>query len=274
MVSCNKHAFVFAAVIFACGSGTLLSGQPKHIAQKRVVVPVKSPVQCLLERRVRHVAWDEHPFGEILSWLRKLSPKDARVHVLPRWSALRAEGVDRDSPITLEMHNATVSAILEEVLDQLSLADPLTYVGKDRKLRITTQSDVRKRLTTETYDVAELLAQVRAGDIQPQFFIGQSITFVEVTVTRAGVGVQPRQLDVGGSFFGTPPQQTQQNDDNNVDDTEYEAQLIEWIQNTVEPDTWQINGGPGTLAIFDGVLSVRNSADVHALLGGRYFLNR
>ncbi len=243
-------------------------GAVRHLRKVCTVSPVKQ----LLDTRVRQVSWDETPLEDVIAWMRKLSPKDARVNILPRWSALRDEGVDKESPITLEMHDATVASVLTEVLDQLSGADPLTYIGRGRRLRITTRSDVRKRLTTEMYDVAEVLAQARANEINPQFFVGQSVTFVQVTVTRAGVGVQPQQLDVGSSFFTNAPQQGQQDDDD-ADDVMFEEDLIDWIRTTVEPDTWRVNGGEGTLAILDGVLTVRNSADVHALLGGRYYLN-
>lgn len=259
-------------------AATIAGAGPRHAVRHVSKVGSVSPVKRLLDTRVRQVSWDETPLSEVIGWLRKLSPPNARVHILPRWRALEVEGVDKDSPITLELHGATVASILTEVLDQLSSADPLTYVGKGRKLRITTRSDVQSRLTTEMYDVAELLAQAQAKEIQPRFFIGQSTTFVRVTVARAGVGIEPQQLDVGGSLFGGNTQGTQQggqqNDDDDPDPAEFEADLIDWIQTTVEPDTWQVNGGAGTLAIFDGVLTVRNSADVHALLGGGYHLNR
>jgi hypothetical protein len=44
--------------------------------------------------------------------------------------------------------------------------------------------------------------------------------------------------------------------------------LIDLIQNTVEPDTWAVNGGRGQIYPFRRLLIVYNSILVHQRLGG------
>jgi hypothetical protein len=49
------------------------------------------------------------------------------------------------------------------------------------------------------------------------------------------------------------------------------ARLIDLIRNTIEPDSWDVNGGLGRIAYYGDpfyVLVVRNTAEVHHQLGG------
>jgi hypothetical protein len=48
------------------------------------------------------------------------------------------------------------------------------------------------------------------------------------------------------------------------------AQLIDLIQNTVEPSSWQANGGAGTISFYEPTMSlvIRQSAEMHYQLGG------
>ncbi len=47
-------------------------------------------------------------------------------------------------------------------------------------------------------------------------------------------------------------------------------QLIDLIQNTIEPDSWQVNGGKGSIYYFDQlkVLVIRQTGEVHHQIGG------
>jgi hypothetical protein len=47
-------------------------------------------------------------------------------------------------------------------------------------------------------------------------------------------------------------------------------ELIDLIQNTIEPDSWDVNGGGGTIRFFPqlNVLVIRNTGEVHYEVGG------
>ena len=49
---------------------------------------------------------------------------------------------------------------------------------------------------------------------------------------------------------------------------EHMRQLIDVITNTIEPDSWAVNGGAGTIAPFKGMLVVRNTPSVHQKISG------
>jgi hypothetical protein len=47
-------------------------------------------------------------------------------------------------------------------------------------------------------------------------------------------------------------------------------QLIDLIESTIEPESWDVNGGPGTIRYYSPlhVLVIRNSQRVHEQIGG------
>ena len=231
----------------------------------------RSRVEVLLLQRVEQVSWDEAPFAEIVDWVRNQSDEHNRVNVMARWRALDSAGVDRQSSITLQMAETTVGQVLTEVLGQISGRDPLVYVGEDNTLKITSRSDMRRKLYTRSYDVAEIVTQSRGLRVQPRFFSGQQVDFGAVTATPgAGLGGTSQTFFIGASLFGDP---ADDDDDDDVTDAELAERVIEAIVTTVAPESWRVNGGLGTLSVIDGVLIVRNSADVHELLGGAFRLD-
>jgi hypothetical protein len=48
------------------------------------------------------------------------------------------------------------------------------------------------------------------------------------------------------------------------------GQLIDLIQNNVDPQSWQVNGGPGTISFYEPTMSlvIRQTAEMHYQLGG------
>jgi hypothetical protein len=48
------------------------------------------------------------------------------------------------------------------------------------------------------------------------------------------------------------------------------AQLADLIQRTIDPSSWQINGGPGTITFYPPTMSlvIKQSAEMHFILGG------
>lgn len=223
------------------------------------------PIRAVLCRHVDRIRWDDAPLREIFDWLRTQRTRHGHVNVVPRWRALATAGISSDTLVTLELENTTVADVLFEVFDQIAGPDPVMYRGHGNVLRISTQSDFRRTLHTRAYDIAEILFKARATRVKSGIGIGQQSRFGRVTGTPGGgLGGTGENVDVGTTILGDVDNDDNDNDDRDDEDVE---KFVNWIKSTVEPDTWDINGGPGTLAIFDGALIVRNSADVHAILG-------
>ncbi len=232
---------------------------------------VRSPIPALLRKHVDRVFWDEAQFDQVLEWLRKQSTPSSKVNIVARWRALAVEGVDSQTPVSLELEDVSVADVLDEVLDQISGTNPLVYVSRKNVLKISTRSAVRRKLYTRVYDVAEILALARAARVPAGIAVSQQCRVGRATANIGGVGGTSDTVEVGTTILGDV--EDDRDDDDPAGDDEIIEDFIDWIQTTVEPETWQANGGAGTLSVFNGMLAVRHSADVHALLGGSFHLN-
>ncbi|MEE9293344.1 MAG: hypothetical protein V3W34_00050 [Phycisphaerae bacterium] len=256
------------------------SAQPAAPPGPRDVGPAFPPVKrqagkpvahALLRKHVDRVFWDETQFGEVLEWLRKQSTPHGKVNVVARWRALAVEGVDFQTLVSLELEDVSVADVLDEVLDQISGTNPLVYVSRKNVLKISTRPAVRRKLYTRVYDVAEILALARAARVPAGIGISQQSRVGRATANIGGIGGTSDTVEVGTTILGDV--EDDRDDDDPAGDDEIVEDFINWIQTTVEPETWQANGGAGTLSVFNGMLAVRNSADVHALLVGSFHLN-
>lgn len=230
------------------------------------------PIPALLNKHIDRVYWDDAPFEQIVDWLRKQSTRHGKINVIAQWRALAAVGVDAQSEVSLELENVSVADVLEEVLDQLSGADPLLYTVRKNVLKVSTRSAIRRKMYTLTYDIGAVLAQARASRMPSGIAIGQQTRLGRATANQGGTGGGFETAEVGTTRLGEVGDEG--DNDDRADADEIIEQFTNWIQTTVEPKTWQINGGNGTLFVFNDMLTVRNSADVHAHLGGTFYLIR
>jgi hypothetical protein len=226
-----------------------------------------SPIRAMLQKRVDSVEWDEAPFSDVIDWLRAQGTEFGTVNIVPRWKALDIESIDRDSVITLEMRNTTVKDVLDEVLDQLSDIDPLTYLGDGNKLKISTKSDFDKVLYTRVYDIQDIHFELRDFSGSPQINLNQQ----QQQGGGGGQGGQTRVESIFGNSGGGGG--NNDNEDEDDDDDERNDEITDWIRATVEPDSWDENGGLGTVEVFNRQLIVRNTLTVHEILGGPFNFN-
>lgn len=110
----------------------------------------------------------------------------------------------------------------------------LTYIVKEETIQVVSQAKARETMVVRAYPVGDLIAIGGGpGDPLTNFF-------------GPGLGQIQRMQNV--------------------------ANLLNMVQTTVDPQSWQINGGPGTVAFDYATMSlvIRNSAEVHAMFGGGY----
>jgi hypothetical protein len=143
---------------------------------------------------------------------------------------LKDASIDYETPVNLSVKGVTLRTILRKILGEYGL----TYIVKDETIQVVSQAKARETMVIRAYPVGDLL----------------------------GVGGGPG--DPLTNFFGPGVGQ--------IARMQNAANLLRTIQNTVEPNSWQINGGPGTIAFDYATMSliVKNSAEVHAMIGGGY----
>ncbi len=182
-------------------------------------------------------------FEEFTEWLGRFS----KANVVVRWKVLEEAGVDRYTIIDLKLRDVTLRKLLQLVFDQVTgeLEDvELAAKADDNTLIISTRKDLFSQLITKTYDVQSLLIVVP--------------NFAGRTINDPATG---RGRYAGPSLSGAGVEYGQGAD-------EKTRQLIDTITSAIQPESWRINGGKGTIYFYRGQLVVRNNLEVHQILAG------
>lgn len=210
--------------------------------------PAAPSTLSLLNERVKEVALQEAPLDQVLEWIAELTP----LSVVVRWQELESVGVERDQPISLQIHNLRLSQVLWLILREAGGADVrLAFRADHELLTISTGEDFDGDMLVKVYPAGDLLIEApRIAD------------HGRIDISRMGAGSPQSGLSSpgesgreGGSAGHRDPEQRAE-------------QLIELIAEAIEPDSWASNGGRGTIQAWGSLLVVRNSIRVHQALGG------
>lgn len=213
----------------------------------------QSKTERLMNLVIPEVRFVEQPFIQVMDWLEEFTGANIQV----RWETLEFGGVDRETPISLQAQNVRLSLVLWMVMNEAAGADVvLAYRASGDQIILSTADDLGREVITRVYDVADLMIQVPSAN-RPQFDFQQGLG------QQGGGGQsvfgnqrqnQQRSGEGAGITAGGPSAQMQQ--------------LIELLQQVVEPDTWEINGGQGRIRSWRNLLVVTNTLMVHQQLAG------
>ena len=215
----------------------------------------------LLRKSVESVDWLDTPFEEVISWLKDES--EGRVNIVPRWGQLSVESVDRDTLVSLQLNNGTVAEVLIETLEHIAPGGELRFRAVGNNLKISTRTDFDRKMYVRVYDVTDILTKV------PDF--GQTAPNIDLQQqTGGGGGGGGQSVFQGGSQGGQEAtgEQAEQELEERL------GELRDLIQAAIEPTTWATatTGGQGTIQIFNRMLIVRNTIEVHEAIGGYFTL--
>jgi hypothetical protein len=152
--------------------------------------------------------------------------------------ALKDVEASYDSPVTFTGKGMALRTALRLILSGLGM----TYVVKDQAILVTSVQRAREMMVVRSYYIGDLLA-------------GSALSRTP--------GILPNGLPYAP--FSPAAQQLQA-----VGMAETAKMIIDMIQTSVDPQSWQANGGPGTIVFHAPSMSVivKQSAEVHALMGG------
>ena len=157
--------------------------------------------------------------------------------------------VSYETALTLNVKGVTVRTVLRKILADLGL----TYVIKDETIQVTSAQRARDMTIVRRYYIGDLLAGMSAlgNPAAPQG------GYVNPVIVPGGIQY------FGGVPFVLNPQLQALHNMENV------KQLIDLIQSSVDPQSWQANGGSGTIAFHAPSMSlvIKQTAEVHAMLG-------
>lgn len=270
-----RFALTLAAAILLAGLATAQlppAGPPAPAASSeaaekpRPTRPKLTPTQLLSARFVR-VELQDVPFDQAIEWL----AESLGTNVVVLWKRIEAAGIERDTPVTVRARNIRVDQALWIILHEAaSDAAPLAYRADEDMIIISTAEDLGEEMIVRVYDVQDLLAtRLR----RPFMHVGseRDLAVGSVPAVAAGAvattpviqryfsGVELEGEDVGGDVG---------RDDDRTDPDEHLRELVNVITTSVAPESWDVNGGRGSVRGYRGRLVVRNTAFVHQQLAG------
>jgi hypothetical protein len=157
--------------------------------------------------------------------------------------------VSYDTGITLNVKGVTVRTLLRKILGDLGM----TYVVKDETIQATSAQKAREMLVVRRYYVGDLLAGMGGMGA----FGGP----------QAGVWNPGAVPGAWQNFQGLPFAAAAHPQLRATKQAESVKQLIELIQSSVDPSSWQANGGTVSFHAPTMSLIIKQSAEVHAMLG-------
>ncbi|NIA17165.1 MAG: hypothetical protein GWO86_02335, partial [Planctomycetes bacterium] len=168
---------------------------------------------------------------------------DPPLKLIVRWRDLADNAyIERNTTIGMQgLSNIPLGKGLSELLKSVSGGIvEIRYAVDQGIITIATKEALPGRMVTDTYDVTELIG------VKARYTIDLNID------VQSGTG--------GSSSGGEITQPTEQ--PTGTEDIENVASIIETIQQTIEPDSWYINGGQGSIIAHGAMLIIRQTPEI------------
>ena len=202
--------------------------------------PIRNRAVQAMKIVVENAEFDEMPLEEFVEWLERLT----KANVVVRWKVLESAGIAKDRPLTLKQKNIPLGKLLPLAFEALTSGlEGVEMAAKahGNVLLITTRADLNSKLVTRTYDIEALRVVV------PDFHGNRA----NIDAVGQGGRQQGGAVQSGGGGGSNP----------NID---AETQrLIDVITSTIDPPSWKVNGGKGTITVFKNNMIIRNSEEAH-----------
>ena len=254
--------------------GRTALSEAEKIIEKKLSMPIKASFQ-------------EQPLTAVLYDLTKQADVPLHIDNL----GLDGESVRSDTPVTINLdQEISLKSALKLILEPLNL----DYTIRDEVLKVTSPRIARGKVFSVTYQVADLVVPIPnfSGE---GFGISGALDegYSRISRAQAGLSVQTGPVPAGvnavrntsyqsvdpnalAQFQGELPGAGPSTGSGNALGMPFGAgaagggqadfgQLMQLIQDTIEPTTWSAVGGPGTMSPFTTNLSlvVSQTQDVH-----------
>lgn len=203
-------------------------------------------IEDALDRVLPEVSFDQVPLPEVINSLRGLLGVNMQVD----WNVMEAFGVRRDVSITLKVNDLPAGRVLELALREAGGGQVrMCLEAQKGVLIVSTCEEAGRHMVTRVYDLRDLLRAIVAP---PQ-------------TADAGTGARGMPLhkatDTEFRARWARDKPAQEAADPNVGEVFHELQ--ELITSVVNPDSWEINAGRGSMRAVAGLLVVRNNQWTH-----------
>lgn len=203
------------------------------------------------------IKFEANRLEDVMSFIQQLTGADMDIMWL---EGNASDGLDKETPITIEVKNVTALLLLEKVIAKAQ-ADSLAgangwQMADTGEIQVGPKSRLNAFRRVEIYDINDLLLEIPDYDNAPEFDLSQ-------VLQQSGGG--------GGGGGGQSPFQYQENnnDEDRVPRSERAEELKSLITELVEFDQWVDNGGDAaSIRYWQGSFIVNAPDYVHRQLGG------
>jgi len=204
-----------------------------------------------LEDLQREISLEDQPFDQVIDYLGQLN----QMNIAVDWQDLEANGVERDTLVSLKLKEVRLRTVLQELLTQVGGDVLLGFAISDGLLRIATREKLSRDKFILVYDIRDLIVNI------PRFTGAPAIDPSQISASAGVQGASgPQTFFSAGSMNG-------EKDDSPAGkqtDPEVVDRIMEIVRNTVEPDSWSETGaGDGAMRELNGQLIVYNTSDAH-----------
>lgn len=225
------------------------------------VAPPRLSAAMLLYARLPQIQFDNVPLDDAFCRLGEI----AGANIVVRWQKLEQSGVQRDHSVSINARNLRLGQILWMIMNQSGAAGAkLAYRADRDMILVSTAEDLGQMMVVRVYDVQDLISpRLRAAALVVGRVHDIPVGAVP-NVAGGAVGVRPVTQRFGsGVYLGDDDPGRLDNDEDDGDPARHMQQLIDAITMTIEPESWAVNGGRGTISSFRWMLIIRNSPFVH-----------
>jgi general secretion pathway protein D len=180
------------------------------------------------------------------------------INVALKTRAIETEGLSPTQHVSINVDGITLKSALNLLLEQ---AGGLVFAIENETLMISNRLEQETSYSVRTYNVADLV--IGMGPVKPNNTFDPMPLNAGLTAGRAGGGLFQidDDLTVGIGPNGLPQSRSGGQQSHGTDF----SGLIDLLTTTVEPGTWDVDGGSGTIGTNENTLSlvIRQTAPVH-----------
>ncbi len=134
-------AILLPSVMAVAPSGGQAEADSVQQTLRTIIKREADSVQQKLGKKIKKVQYMENPLSEVMDDLRVRSG----LNIVTNWQSLTTWGIEKNRPITLELHDVTVKTVLRVILDKLGGGSDsrLGYVVDENVITISTIEDLR-----------------------------------------------------------------------------------------------------------------------------------
>ncbi len=256
----------------------------RHHRHRRSQWDRTADVMRLLNREMPAVNFDQETFEDVLEWFRAQGLKNIVVH----WQKVEDAGdIDRATPVELRVFDLTLGELLDLALSTVSASasDPdgrLSYRIVNGLIKISTQADFAGEIVVRTYDIEHLLQALVFYDDGPTVSVSGAGNSGRGGRGGGGGGREPGGRGPGS---GGPGNSGGSGGDGGIfegggggSSIDFQAIREEQIEKlmavilSINPSSWFVNTGSGTVSEFRGKLIIAQTIEMHELIGGQFRL--